>query len=164
MTGTSLTLGVQYYASLYNATGATAYDWSFKTGTKPAETGTNLEFYFTPMWTGTSTLKGRYAVGSNWSAYSTQSWSVILGATMIISPNPTVDNATTILLISTTEKSLDYDLGWEIEVVDLNYGKKIKEKVKTKEYKLKTDGWKSGTYVVTAKYNDWEIAEKLQVD
>ena len=84
---------------------------------------------------------------------------------MMFSPNPvSLSSEAIITLSSTTDIPIDYNVGWDIEVVDLNYGKKLKEKVKQKEFKLKTIGWKSDTYIVIAKYKDKTITGKLKVE
>ena len=87
------------------------------------------------------------------------------GMLMMFSPNPvSLSSEAIITLSSTTDIPIDYNVGWDIEVVDLNYGKKLKEKVKQKEFKLKTIGWKSDTYIVIAKYKDKTITGKLKVE
>ena len=115
------------------------------------------------------TLKARYRVNSSlpWSEWKVKQlyFENRNEMMMMMSPNPaSFYDETTISLESVTEDPIDYDEGWEIEIVDINYAMKIKEKVKKKEYKLKTQGWKAGTYIVIATYKDKRITGKLKVE
>lgn len=164
ISGPTLELGTDYFVHMYNADNATTFEWEFRSYNKPPITGNTVTLYFSPLFTGVHTLKARYMAFDTWSDWATQNYNVVLGLMMTISPNPTIFEMTTISLVSTSEEELDYDEGWEIEVVDMNYNKKVKEKVKGKEYKLKTHGWKAGMYIVNAKYKGKEISGKLQIE
>ncbi len=124
--------------------------------------------YFKVYEDGYYTLKARYRANSDspWSEWATTSLNFQGGEMMMmmITPNPVSLSSTTISVESTSEKPLNYNEGWELEVVDLNYGKKVKEKVKNKDYKLKTHGWKAGTYIVVATYKDKKVTAKLKVE
>lgn len=87
-----------------------------------------------------------------------------MGIMMMMTPNP-VTTETTISLVSTSEiEELDYNEGWELEVIGLDYSVKLKEpKIKKKDYILKTNNWKEGNYIVRAKYKDKVVTDKLVV-
>lgn len=115
------------------------------------------------------TLKGRYRASSTgtWSSWGTRSLTFTGGEMMMmIAPNPVSLTGTTEITVESTnaDEPLDYNEGWDIEVYNINYGKKVNEKVKKKDYKLKTHGWKAGTYIVVAKYKDKQVTGKLKVE
>jgi len=82
---------------------------------------------------------------------------------LLMAPNPVNSISETTISLQSTTINIDYNESWDLEVVDISYGMKVKTKVKKKEYKLKTHGWKAGTYVVVAKYEDIEVTNKLKV-
>ncbi len=82
---------------------------------------------------------------------------------MQISPNPTSDEAA-IIINNKNKKAIDENEEWELEIY--TQGQILKEKktkLKGKEYKLKTNGWKEGVYVIKVKYKDYLLSEKLVV-
>ena len=66
---------------------------------------------------------------------------------------------------STSEESIDANLEWNLEVYDQGQQlKAMKTKLKGKEFKLNTSGWKKGVYIVRAKVNGQTITDKLIVN
>lgn len=114
------------------------------------------------------TLSARYRENSSslWSDWYAQNLTFEAEEMMMMmAPNPislSLESSSIIQLVSTNESiQINYDLGWEMEIYDVNFTKKVKQIVKKKEYELKTQGWKSGTYLVKAKYNNKTLTGKL---
>ncbi len=84
---------------------------------------------------------------------------------MAISPNP-VTSETTIFLESNSEEIVfDEDTEWELAVYDQSQLEKEKKtKIKGKEAKIRTAGWKKGIYYVRVKYKDEILTGKLSVE
>ena len=82
-----------------------------------------------------------------------------------ISPNPSTGE-TTLTIESDTQESesmLVID-DWDLEVYDQSQQLKAKKsKLKGKEYKLNTSGWKEGVYIVRVIYKDEVLTGKLVV-
>lgn len=114
------------------------------------------------------TLSARYRENSStlWSDWYDQNLTFEAEEMMMMmAPNPislSQESSSIIQLVSTNESiQINYDLGWEMEIYDVNFTKKVKQIVKKKEYELKTMDWKSGTYLGKAKYNNKTITRKL---
>jgi hypothetical protein len=121
--------------------------------------------YVTAPADGYYALQGRFREDSDspWSSAGTLSIEVEGGIILLMAPNPVNSISETTISLQSTTINIDYNEGWDLEVVDISYGMKVKTKVKKKEYKLKTHGWKAGTYVVVAKYEDIVVTSKLKV-
>lgn len=82
---------------------------------------------------------------------------------MAFTPNPAT-NQTTIELSADGEKVVDENTQWQFEVYDQQkLVKDKKTKLKGKAYKLDTQGWKAGVYIVRAIIGEEQISEKLMV-
>lgn len=85
------------------------------------------------------------------------------GYYLVISPNPSVSE-TSIELKADSETTLDENLDWDLDVYDSFQGlKEKKTKLKTKETKINTSGWKDGVYIVRATVGDKVVTEKMMV-
>lgn len=83
---------------------------------------------------------------------------------IMISPNPTSGETTVLIVSSAKEMTFDENAEWELEVYDSFQSLKLKNtKLKGKEYKIQTAGWKEGVYMVRVKYNDEILIGKLVV-
>jgi lysyl endopeptidase len=86
------------------------------------------------------------------------------GYRLTFSPNPSTAE-TTVSVESTSKESIDVSLEWDLEVYDQGRQlKAMKTKLKGKEFKLNTSGWKEGVYVVHAKIKGQTITGKLIVN
>lgn len=82
---------------------------------------------------------------------------------MALSPNPT-GTESTIALSNENEAIVVADKEWVLEIYGSDQLLKMKEtKLKGKEYKINTSGWKDGVYIVRVKIDDQIISEKLVV-
>ena len=82
---------------------------------------------------------------------------------MVISPNPSVSE-TSIGLKADSETTLDENLDWDLDVYDSFQGlKEKKTKLKTKETKINTSGWKDGVYIIRVTVGDKVVTEKMMV-
>ena len=62
------------------------------------------------------------------------------------------------------EKTLDETAEWDLEIYDSYQSLKLKNtKLKGKEHKIQTAGWKEGVYIVRVKYNNEILQGKLVV-
>ncbi|MGE0020104.1 MAG: M43 family zinc metalloprotease [Draconibacterium sp.] len=86
------------------------------------------------------------------------------GYLLVFSPNP-ASGETILSIESTSEKKIvDETIDWELEVYDNTQNLKLKNsKVKGKEYRFNTSGWKEGIYVARVKYDDKILTGKLVV-
>ncbi|MGE0020637.1 MAG: trypsin-like peptidase domain-containing protein [Draconibacterium sp.] len=86
------------------------------------------------------------------------------GYLLVFSPNP-ASGETILSIESTSEKKIvDETVDWELEVYDNAQNLKLKNsKVKGKEYRFNTSGWKEGIYVARVKYDDKILTGKLVV-
>ncbi len=111
------------------------------------------EIYVTTTCGGYPTLKFLDFVEGNCNGYY-----------MMFSPNPTTGE-TTLSIESTSERTVfDENVEWDIEVYNQTQSLKVKKtKIKGREYKLKTHGWKEGVYLVKAKYNNNVLTGKLVI-
>lgn len=72
---------------------------------------------------------------------------------LVITPNPTTGETTLSIESSNTEKTLDENTEWELEIYDQNQMlKEKKTKLRGKEHKIQTSGWKEGVYMVRVKF------------
>ncbi|QGY47994.1 T9SS type A sorting domain-containing protein [Maribellus comscasis] len=93
-------------------------------------------------------------VGTFINAYDSRSLS--------ISPNPSIGEVT-LAIESSDEKELITE-EWELEIYNNSQTLKgAKTKIKGKEYKLNTSGWKDGVYMVRITYKDEILTGKLVV-
>jgi len=86
------------------------------------------------------------------------------GYLLVFSPNPA--SGETILSIESTSenKIVDETVVWELEVYDNTQNLKLKNsKIKGKEYRFNTSGWKEGIYIARVKYNNEVLTGKLVV-
>jgi hypothetical protein len=83
---------------------------------------------------------------------------------LLISPNPTSGETTLTVESASEEKTVDETVSWELDVYDNAQNLKLNNpKVKGKEYKFNTSGWKEGVYIVRVKYKDEILTGKLVV-
>ncbi|NQU85739.1 MAG: T9SS type A sorting domain-containing protein, partial [Mariniphaga sp.] len=83
---------------------------------------------------------------------------------MIFTPNPS--ELETTLSIESTKEEVQFDDNeeWELEVYDqTQILKEKKNKIKGSKYKIKTQSWKEGIYIVRVKYKDEILQGKLVV-
>lgn len=82
---------------------------------------------------------------------------------MALSPNPSTSE-TTVILSADGDKVVDENTSWEAQVYDQQFGlKEKKTKLKGKDAKLNTSGWKDGVYIVNVIVDGQKISEKLVV-
>ncbi|NQU88471.1 MAG: thiol protease/hemagglutinin PrtT [Mariniphaga sp.] len=83
---------------------------------------------------------------------------------MSFSPNPTTSETSVLIEPTSEETKFDENEEWELEVY--NSSQLLKEKrtkLKGKETKIQTVGWKEGIYIVRIKYKDEILQGKLVV-
>jgi hypothetical protein len=83
---------------------------------------------------------------------------------LVFSPNPTTGETTLSIESDSKESRFDETAEWDLEVY--NQTQVLKEKInklKGKEHKIQTAGWKEGVYMVRVKYNDEILTGKLVV-
>jgi hypothetical protein len=82
---------------------------------------------------------------------------------MTFTPNPAIGE-TTLELSADGDKILTENTEWEFEVYDQQQGLKEKRtKVKGKQTKINTSGWKDGIYIVRALIGEDLISDKLVI-
>jgi hypothetical protein len=92
------------------------------------------------------------------SGYCGSSYSISL------SPNPSSGETTLSIGTASEEVVFDENAEWEIEVFDQLQSLKEKQiKLKGKDHKIQTTGWKTGIYIVRVKYKDEYLQDKLVV-
>jgi hypothetical protein len=122
------------------------------------------------LQTGTSGSGSTVAVQANNScgpsgSYATKYTSVtgICGYSLFVTPNPASGETTIVLMNADLEKQAS-SVEWDLEVFDPGQIQKVKtQKLNDKNYKLNTQGWKDGVYIILAKVGDEIISEKLVV-
>lgn len=83
---------------------------------------------------------------------------------LFFSPNPTTGETTLSIETTSAEKTFDETAEWELEIYDQSQTlKEKKTKLKGKEHKIQTAGWKEGVYAVRVKYKDEILTGKLVV-
>jgi hypothetical protein len=83
---------------------------------------------------------------------------------LIFAPNPsTTETTMTIEMVNNAQK-FNESLNWEMEVYDQTQALKLrKTKIKGKDQKINTSGWKDGIYLVHVNYDGNDIIGKLSV-
>lgn len=82
---------------------------------------------------------------------------------MVLSPNPT-ESESTITLSNENDAIAVSDKEWELEIYSSDQLLKMKQpRLKGKEYKINTSGWKDGVYIIKVKIEDQTISDKLVV-
>ena len=86
--------------------------------------------------------------------------------TLNVFPNPTTVGETTLTIEPASEDVVfDENAEWEVEIFDqMQVLKKQKTKLKGKEFKIQTAGWKTGIYLIGVKYKDEYLQTKLIVN
>ncbi|MDY6895242.1 MAG: T9SS type A sorting domain-containing protein, partial [Thermotogota bacterium] len=80
---------------------------------------------------------------------------------LLMFPNPATEE-TTLSIESIGSIAYNEDELWEVEIYSSSMILKVKKnKIKGKEVKIKTSGWKTGIYFVRAKYKDLILEDKL---
>jgi len=83
---------------------------------------------------------------------------------LLITPNPAVSEATVSIIAVSENEYFDENAEWKMEVFDNMQNQKLKnEKLKGKNAKIQTAGWKEGVYIVRVKYKNKILQEKLVV-
>lgn len=83
---------------------------------------------------------------------------------MSLSPNPSSGETTLAIEPTSSDVSFDENAEWGIEIFDqMQVLKEQKTKIKGKEQKINTSGWKTGIYFVRVKYKDEYLSGKLVV-
>ena len=86
------------------------------------------------------------------------------GYFLAFSPNPAGDETTLTIESDSKEVIFDETTEWELEVFDqVQTLKEKKTKLKGKEHKIQTAGWKEGVYFVRVKYKDEILTSQLVV-
>ncbi|MCF6333424.1 MAG: T9SS type A sorting domain-containing protein, partial [Draconibacterium sp.] len=99
--------------------------------------------------------------GSNQSSLPVMVTNMLL---LAITPNPT--NNETTLSIETTSEDIEFDENaeWDLKIYSQTQELKTKvNKLKGKEYKIQTQGWREGIYFVRVKYKNEVLQGKLVV-
>ena len=82
---------------------------------------------------------------------------------MALSPNPSTGR-TVLTLSADGDKVVDENTSWEVQVYDQQLGlKEKKTKLKGKDAKIDTSGWKDGVYIVNAIVDGQKVSEKMIV-
>lgn len=86
--------------------------------------------------------------------------------TLNVFPNPTTGGETTLAIEPASEAVVfDENAEWEVEIFDqMQVLKKQKTKLKGKEFKIQTTGWKIGIYIIGVKYKDEYLQTKFIVN
>lgn len=156
-----------YYAELLNYD-RPPYDYYWGTGPSSGVSITSYGQSASIMFT----IPGYYQVVTK--AHNSSGWSdpVIKmvsvnsgysGYSMIISPNPSTEE-TTVVLVNDNKEALAALTEWDYEIYDSMQGlKEKKTKLKGTQAKINTSGWNDGIYIIRAKIGDEVITEKLVV-
>lgn len=158
-----------YHIYLNNNSGCSlsSYTWSVPSGWSINYTWSNMVSIYTSstpggrVETSANTCCGVYTnviTGYFGSGYCGNSFA------MSLSPNPS-NGETTLSIESTSEDVvLDENAEWGVEIFDQTQClKEQKTKMKGKENKINTAGWKTGIYLVRVKYKDEYLQGKLVV-
>ena len=99
-----------------------------------------------------------------WGSYAVLGVEVYDYNRLSISPNPSSGETTLTIETISMEKTLDETAEWDLEIYDSYQSLKLKNtKLKGKEHKIQTAGWKEGVYIVRVKYNNEILQGKLVV-
>ncbi len=83
---------------------------------------------------------------------------------MVFLPNPTTGETTLSIELDSKENCFDETAEWDLEIYSQTQELKTKvNKLKGKEHKIQTAGWKEGVYAVRVKYKDEILTGKLVV-
>lgn len=83
---------------------------------------------------------------------------------LVLSPNPASEETLLSIEPKTTDTTFDESAEWDLEIYDQNQSlKEKKTKLKGKEVKIKTAGWKEGIYIVRVKYKNEILTTQLAV-
>ena len=95
---------------------------------------------------------------------SKQFYFMIMGGYYLtLTPNPASTDVA-ITIESTSNEAFDNTKEWELEIFDKQQKlKQKKSKIKGKETKLNTSGWKKGIYIVRVKFKDELLSTKLVI-
>jgi hypothetical protein len=138
--------------------GTNYYFWSI--GTSTSDNWTYISFDNSGHYTLEVTACNPCGCGNS----ATLEIDVYDGYRLTFSPNPSTDE-TTVSVESTSKESIDANLEWNLEVYDQGRQlKAMKTKLKGKESKLNTSGWREGVYIVLAKIKGQTITGKLIVN
>lgn len=144
------------------------YEWNYRFNSDPRDMWRYKFGEQTDINTiggGTMHVRARYRENGEWSYWSeVKSYEVSdNGMMVLLSPNPATSE--TELTVYNSESKEAYD-EWNYEVYDssLNFkDKKVKIK-KQKTVKIKTNGWRTGSYYVIVYTNEEKKAMKLQIN
>ena len=146
-----------YYWKIYPPEGANlGYDYTVDYGKK---------IYFTAPVEGTYTFTLKQKWGCGWSSVAENYVDFYdAGFMMMMTPNPSTFETTLSIEPKSNAVTFDDNEEWELEVYsETQILKEKKTKLKGKEHKLKTAGWKEGVYFVRIKYKDEILQGKLVV-
>ncbi|MDO8928188.1 MAG: T9SS type A sorting domain-containing protein [Bacteroidota bacterium] len=83
---------------------------------------------------------------------------------MSLSPNPSSGETTLTIEPTSEDVIFDENTEWEVEIFDQRQMLKEKRlKLKGRDQRIQTSGWKSGIYIVRVKYKDENLQAKLVV-
>ncbi len=154
-----------YYAEPNNyMMAATDYNWILNplNGNVVYDYGWTADIAF--YNSGTYQLLAQAYNTCGWSSYYVAGVEVYDNQGLSISPNPTTGETTLTIETTSIEKSFDENAEWDLEIYDqIQTLKEKKTKIKGKEYKLQTTGWKEGVYFVRVKYKDKVLTSQLVV-
>lgn len=158
-----------YHIYLNNNSGCTLsnYTWSVPSGWSINYTYSNMVSVYTNSSPGgmvevsantccgvfTKVKTGYFGSGYCGSSYA-----------MSLSPNPSSEETTLAIEPTSADVVFDENAEWGIEIFDqMQVLKEQKTKIKGKEQKINTSGWKTGIYFVRVKYKDEYLSGKLVV-
>lgn len=163
---------VYEFRLLNTPTGATSYTWSVGGGTILSGLGTTSIYVRTSTVTGDNNINFSVGVKAvnicGESAYFVRTGWVISGTggatKILLVPNPTIGVTTLSIESNSADFIFDETSEWELEIYDqVQTLKEKKTKIKGKEQKIQTVGWKEGVYFVRVKYKDEIITNQLVV-
>lgn len=165
-------MGDSGYPSSQSITG---YQWSFPSGWSYSSTGVgkpnehigiSCSTYPAPPLGQMVQVGVRAQNDCGWTNWKYDYWQVVScsgGILLKISPNPTESEAT-LALESEDVDVIDKNLEWEYEIYSPGLLlKEKKTKLKERNTKINTSGWKDGVYIVKAKVGNELLSEKLVV-
>jgi hypothetical protein len=160
----------EYEFRILSETGATSYTWSVQGGTILSGQGTGSIIVRTATATGVNinfTVAAKAINNCGESAFFVRTGWVVPGSggsTLVFAPNPTSGETTLSIESESPDLTFDESAEWELEVYDqVQTLKEKNSKVKGKEYKIQTAGWKEGVYFVRVKYKDEILTGQLVV-
>ena len=141
------------------------YQWEiYGPGDEEGYADYGKQIYYTPPAAGTFTFKLKQNWTCGWSDFAQVERYVYGGYRLLFSPNPTTGETTLTIESVSEAKMVDEIVSWELDVYDNAQNLKLNNpKVKGKECKFDTSGWKEGVYIVRVKYKDEILTGKLIV-